>query len=101
VGLGRSSIRISAGTPSNLIAALRVFSQSLQEDAGIVPRLSHHRFLPDNFQFIRDDSSYHPRVYTLDTEISLNKNKEEKHIETNPKETQDAEFLIIIIEYFV
>jgi hypothetical protein len=36
-----------------IIVNFRGFSQSLQENTGIVPRLGHNRFFPNPFQFIR------------------------------------------------
>jgi hypothetical protein len=36
-----------AGTPAILIEDLRSFPQSLQENSGLVPRLSHNDFRPN------------------------------------------------------
>jgi hypothetical protein len=45
------SVRISAGIPTILTEAVRSFSQSLQSNTGLVPRLGHHRSFPNSLQF--------------------------------------------------
>jgi hypothetical protein len=58
-----------------MLTEVRGFLQSLQTNAGIVPRLGHNRFLPNPFQFIIHDSSYYPPLYSLDTERVVNTKK--------------------------
>jgi hypothetical protein len=49
---GRYSVGISTITPPILTEFYHGFPQSLQENAGIVARSIHYRFLPNHFQFI-------------------------------------------------
>jgi hypothetical protein len=47
------------------------FSQSLQANAGTVPRLDHNCFPPNPFQFIFYLSSCHPTLHNIDTEDAV------------------------------
>jgi hypothetical protein len=55
------SFLISIGRPAIFSDVL----QSFQANARILPRLSHHRFLPTNFQLIILPSSYPSTLYAL------------------------------------
>jgi hypothetical protein len=46
-------------TTGILTEDFRDFTQSLQEDSRIIPRLDHNRFLPSPFQFFIQQSSYY------------------------------------------
>jgi hypothetical protein len=47
---GGARLEISDGTPATLTEVFLGFPQSLQETAGIVPRLDNNRFLPNPIQ---------------------------------------------------
>jgi hypothetical protein len=51
--------------PTILTEVPRDFPQFLQENAGIVPLLEQHHFLPSPFQYIMHLSSYRSTLYTL------------------------------------
>jgi hypothetical protein len=71
----RSLVRISALTPITLhTECFNGFRQSLHANSGIAPLLDYNHFLPDPFLFIIHlVSSYHPTLYSIDTEnASLN-----------------------------
>jgi hypothetical protein len=55
--VGRSSVRIPAGTLAILTEFLRGFPEYLESSTGIVPKLSHDHFRPCPFQFITRKSS--------------------------------------------
>jgi hypothetical protein len=60
---------ISTGTQAILSEVFCGFPQSLRVKANIIPRLDHDRFLTNPFQcIIIHKSSYHPTIYSLDTE---------------------------------
>lgn len=59
---------------------VRGFIQSLQENAGMLQRLSNNRFLPSPSQFIIHLSSYHPTLYSSTLKASL-KNPRKKYLE--------------------
>jgi hypothetical protein len=60
---GRCSVRISAGTPDILTKDFRGFLQSLEANAGVIPRLDQDRIRQNTFQLI-----HHPTLYSLGTE---------------------------------
>jgi hypothetical protein len=64
------SVRISARTQAILTEIRRGFPQSFQVYSGLVPRLSHDRFLPNPLQFV----SHHiiRRCFVLILTSSLN-----------------------------
>jgi hypothetical protein len=49
------------------LVIFRFILQRFQENSGIVPRLSHDRFLSNAFQFIIHHPFHHPMPYILDT----------------------------------
>jgi hypothetical protein len=62
---GRYSVRNSAGTPVTLTEVFYCFTQSLQANTGIEPRLGHDRSLPSPFRFIINHLSYYSTQYCL------------------------------------
>jgi hypothetical protein len=63
-----SLVRISAETPVSLIGGFRDCPHSLQANTGMLPRLGHGPFVPNNFEFIVRQSSRHWTLYSADTE---------------------------------
>jgi hypothetical protein len=61
----RCLARIPIGTQDSLINVSRGFSQLLQANGGIEPRLGHEFFLPNPYQFTIHQSSYHPTLCSL------------------------------------
>lgn len=47
IAFGTCLVRISTGTPNILTDGFRYFTQSLQTNVAMVPRLCHDRFLPN------------------------------------------------------
>jgi hypothetical protein len=55
-------------TPAILIDVHHGFLQSFKTNVGIVLQLGHVYVLPNPFQFIIHQSSYHAIIYGLDTD---------------------------------
>jgi hypothetical protein len=63
--LGRCLVRISAGTPAELIEVYRGFPQTLHVNVWILPSPDDGCFLPNPFQVTVHQSSYYSTLYTL------------------------------------
>jgi hypothetical protein len=64
----RCSFRISADTPSILTEYSHTFPHLFQENAKILPQLSHDHFLPNILELIVHNSSYYSPLYNPDME---------------------------------
>jgi hypothetical protein len=81
---GRCSFRISGETSDVLTEVLREFLQPLQTNSKVVHKFGYDRLLPNNFQFVLYQLSYHWTLCSLATkgvlkhptkEVKTSKNK--------------------------
>jgi hypothetical protein len=68
----RCSVQISAGTLAILNETIRDFPHALRANAGLVPRLCHDHFLPNPFQSVVYQLSFHTTPCSLDTDSVVN-----------------------------
>jgi hypothetical protein len=81
-------VRISTETQDILAKVFHSFLQSLKANTWIVSRLGHNRFLTNSLQFSIRQSSYHSKLYSLDTDIINNPLERKVHSNINENTTK-------------